>query len=389
MSVTPAKQSKSRSTSVQQPPQQVRRAMKDEHRKRTTWEGLASFLGSGSLWLIIAVAIAFVPWWAQIPLALFNGLLISIIFVVGHDAAHGALFPKRWMNRLAGRLGLLPALHPLSSWVHSHNRLHHAFTNIKEKDSSFPPLDPSEYRKLNAVQRWMTRRYRTWYGLGFYYFMEVWLKWELLPSKDHRPKNPRAFRNDRLIVLAFTAIWLTVLAWGADWQPVGIVWNWLVGFALPQFVWNWLIGFIIFQQHTHPRVAWFSHLDNPSPTFFQMQVQATPYLHFPKIFRWTMRQIMEHTAHHTDPLIPLYHLPEAQQEMQKNYRSEMVRVIWTPQLFLNTLRVCRLYDYTNHCWTDYDGTPTTPTLFVRPLADSAVETPAEAFEPAHAELEHV
>ncbi len=358
---------KPRQSSINQSPDQVRSRMKPERRVRSIRLGLLSLLGAGGAWLLTAVLVAVLPWWwAQIPLALVNGLLIAVVFVVGHDAAHGALFPRRWMNRLAARFGLLPALHPLSSWVHSHNRLHHAFTNIREKDSSFPPLDPAEYRAFPMWKRWLTRRYRTWYGIGLYYFADIWLKWEFLPAKAHRPKNPRAFQFDRLFVVGFVAVWLTGLAWAAGWQPWGVAWNWLVGFALPQFVWNWLIGFIIFQQHTHPKVAWFSKLDAPSPSFFQMQVQATPYLQFPRGFRWLMRHIMEHTAHHTDPMVPLYHLPEAQHELSTKYRTEMVRVIWRPHMLMDTLRTCRLYDYAAHRWTDYDGTPTTPVLYTRP-----------------------
>lgn len=357
---------KVRPSSVNQSPDQVRSRIKPERRVRSIRKGLASLLGAGGAWLLTAVALAVLPWWAQIPLALVNGLLIAVVFVVGHDAAHGALFPRRWMNRLAGRFGLLPALHPLSSWVHSHNRLHHAFTNIREKDSSFPPLDLAEYRSLPAWHRWLHRRYRTWYGVGLYYFADIWLKWEFLPSAAHRPKNPKAFRFDRLFVVGFVALWLTGLAWAAHWEPLVVAWNWFIGFVVPQFVWNWLIGFIIFQQHTHPKVAWFSRLDAPSPSFFQMQVQATPYLQFPRGFRWLMRQIMEHTAHHTDPMVPLYHLPEAQHELSTKYRGEMVRVIWRPHMLLDTLRICKLYDFAAHRWTDYNGTPTTPVLYTRP-----------------------
>lgn len=355
-------------------PQQVRGKIQSSRRARRIGPGLASFLGTFSLWLGTLALIALLPWWAGIPLGFINGLSIAMLFVVGHDGAHGALFPRRWMNRLAGRIGLLPALHPYSSWVHSHNRLHHSFTNIKGKDSSFPPLDLAEYRALPAWHRWLVRRYRTWYGLGLYYFLDVWAKWEFFPSRDHAPKNPKAFRFDRLLVVAFVAVWIGSLVMAAEWTGTSTIGLLIVGFVIPQMVWNYLIGFIIFQQHTHPRVPWYSEKDAPAPSFFQMQIQATPHLHFPGPFRWIMRHIMEHSAHHTDPLIPLYELTDAQKDLEKAYRRQMVRPIWNQRMFLNTLRVCKLYDFESHRWTDYEGRPTTEPLLSLPAKTDSNET---------------
>ena len=57
-------------------------------------------------------------------------------------------------------------------------------------------------------------------------------------------------------------------------------------------------------------------MDGGGPSYFQMQVRATPHLIFPAPFRWIMRHVMEHTAHHADPGIPLYHLPDAQKSVE-------------------------------------------------------------------------
>src|SRR5687768_3980310 len=106
---------------------QVRGYMPDERQQRALGLGLASFLGSALMWLLLLVGVALAPWWAKAPLAILNGIAIGVMFIVGHDACHGILLPRRWMNRLAGRLCLLPALHPFAAWVHNHNGLHHGF----------------------------------------------------------------------------------------------------------------------------------------------------------------------------------------------------------------------------------------------------------------------
>jgi omega-6 fatty acid desaturase (delta-12 desaturase) len=361
---------------------EVRRRIDEAQRRRALGLGLLSFLGAGSAWLLTLAAVILAPWWAKGPLAALNGITIGVLFIVGHDACHGILLPGRGPNRLAGRLCLLPALHPFAAWVHNHNGLHHGFTNIKEKDPGFPPLAPAEYHALPAWRRWLYRRGRSWYGLGLLYFTEMWCKWEVLPAPRNAPRDRRAFRRDRLLVAAFALAWVGLLVAAALWQgdsAVGLV---LVGFVLPQAVWNWLIGFIILQQHTHPRIPWYSELDLPAPSYFQAQVRATPHMIFPAPFRFLLRHVMEHTAHHAEPGVPLYRLADAQKALERAYRRDIVRVLWTPAGFLRTLRVCRLYDYGSHRWVDYDGTPLSEPLLTPPTAPEPVPAgQAEAAAP--------
>jgi omega-6 fatty acid desaturase (delta-12 desaturase) len=343
---------------------EVRSRIPSQQRIKALGLGMASFASAFGVWLISLVLLILVPWWAKLPFGLINGVAIGIMFIVGHDACHGVLFPYRWMNRLGGKISLFPSLHPYTAWTHNHNGLHHGFTNIKEKDPGFPPLNLAEYQALSPLGRWLYRVNRTWYGLGLLYFTEMWLRWEILPNASRCPKKWWAYQSDRLQVIVFALVWIGGLVAGALWMEENPIWNLFFGFFLPQFIWNWLIGFIILQQHTHPRVAWYSESDLPDPSYYHSQVQATPHLFFPGPFRFLMRNVMEHTAHHADTTIPLYRLPEAQRELAKVYKKDMIRVIWTRKGFLSMLKTCRLYDYAAHCWTDYDGTPTTGCLLL-------------------------
>lgn len=357
------------------PVAEVRSRIDEAQRIKTYQQGFCSLVGASAFWLLTLAGIAFLPWYAKIPLAVLNGLAISVIFVVGHDAGHGSLFPVRWLNRLAGRWCLMPALHPFTAWVHNHNGLHHGFTNIKEKDPGFPPLSLEEYRGLSRLGRWHYRICRTVPGLMVLYFTDMWVKWEFFPNKERAPRNPKQFQLDRLYVAIFAAAWIGSLIGAAlimEAGVVGAVINVLLGFVVPYALWNWFIAFMIFQQHTHPKIPWYSELDKPSPSFYEQQVRATPHLYFPGWLRFTMRHIMEHTAHHADPSIPLYELPEAQRQITRHYRKDMVRLIWNPQMFKTTMKTCKLYDFHGHRWIDYDGKPLTETLFQR--------EPAEPFE---------
>jgi omega-6 fatty acid desaturase (delta-12 desaturase) len=355
----------------------VRNQVGDQYRVKSLKSGMASFGIAAAVWLVTFAGILFLPtwmWWAKVLLALINGSAGSALFLAGHDAGHGTLVPKRWMNRLIGRICLLPALHPFTAWVHNHNVLHHAFTNVKEKDPGFPPLSVDEYRAKPWFGRWLYRCSRGGVpGLGLMYFTGMWMKWEMFPNAARTPRNRWQFQIDRLIVIAFAIAWIGSLVGVAflmeDEPLVPAIVNVLCGFVLPYAVWNIEIGFIIFQQHTHPRVPWYSELDKPKPTFFQAQVKATPHIWFAGPFRFLMRNIMEHTAHHADPRIPHYHLPQAQHQIERQYKKEMVRVIWSRNMLKTTLQTCRLYDYETHRWCDYDGTPLTESLIVRVPVD--------------------
>lgn len=332
----------------------------DAHSRSTVW-GVALAALSLGLWAATLAGIVLVPYWSvKLLLAVVNGLLIATAFVVGHDGGHGSLTPSRRLNRFLGRACLLPALHPFASWCHTHNALHHGFTNIKGKDPGFPPLTLEEYRALPAWQRWLERRYRTWYGLGLFYFVEMWLRWEMFPNRENSPRDVAGFRFDRLCVIAFAAAWAGGLAWAGlatDQSWWGLV---LVGFVLPWALFNYFFGFTIFQHHTHPRIPWFRPEDGP--TYFRTQVKSCPHIMMPKSVDAVMHQIMEHTAHHADAAVPLYRLPAAQKRIERAFRKEVVRILWTPANFMNVLRSCKLYDFAQHRWTDYNGVPTTPSL---------------------------
>src|SRR5690606_27810062 len=74
---------------------------------------------------------------------------ISAMFVVGHDAAHGALFRSRRLNYWVGQLAMLPSLHAFSVWAYGHNRIHHAFACCQGLDFVWQPVTPSQYREFS------------------------------------------------------------------------------------------------------------------------------------------------------------------------------------------------------------------------------------------------
>jgi omega-6 fatty acid desaturase (delta-12 desaturase) len=125
---------------------------------------------------------------------------------------------------------------------------------------------------------------------------------------------------------------------------------------VPFAIWNWISAFVTFQHHTHPRVAWFDRRDEWA--FYHGQVRGTTHVVFPFGANLVLHRIMEHTAHHVDPLIPFYRLPTSQERLEERHATVVVVIQWTVRELLRTVAACKLYDYRVHRWMRFDGTYT-------------------------------
>src|SRR5690606_4060158 len=144
------------------------------------------------------------------PLFVLSAFIVSGLFILGHDAAHGALFQSKRLNGFIGRLTMLPSLHVYESWVFGHNRLHHGHTARQGADFVWHPVTSEDWAKLSKLQRLLVRFEWSWLGAGIYYTRNIWLKmirWEQPPSLAEK------VHKDQMIVYA----WLLLASVGAAW----------------------------------------------------------------------------------------------------------------------------------------------------------------------------
>jgi omega-6 fatty acid desaturase (delta-12 desaturase) len=328
--------------------------------------GFLSFTCTLLLWCLSLVGVIYSPWWlSKVIFGIINGNAISLMFLVGHEACHGVLLPKKWMNSMAGKIALAPAFHSRIAWIHTHNYLHHKYTNIKEMDPSIAPWDIKDYLKLSPFKQLEYRASRTVYGLGWLHFKEMWVKWIFFPIKSRASRRYKAFLKERMALFLFFIMWIALLVWSAVFRAESIWLMVVCGFVIPQMIWNWLMAFVILQQHTHPDVARYSSLDFQLPSSTNRQLNSTPHLIFPSFLKRSMFHIMEHTAHHLDPSVPFYQLEHAQQHIDKNHPDDIVSEPLTLSSFLKTITICKLYNYETHQYVDYEGNPTTKVLYNR------------------------
>jgi acyl-lipid omega-6 desaturase (Delta-12 desaturase) len=325
--------------------------------QRQTWRAFALLLTDYALWLaLIAGTVYFDALWAKVLCALAAGFVIGRLFIIGHDACHQSITEHRQLNKWLGRIAFLPSLTPYSLWDVGHNVVHHGYTNLKGVDFVWEPLTAAEFQALGPLQRAMQRLYRSGWGPGFYYMIEIWWKREFFPNAKHMPTRRAIFTLDSLLAATFGVLWLAGAVWAALATGQDVVSTLLLTVLLPFFVWNSMIGFVVYVHHTHVKSQW--HENKAVWAKAAPFVSTTVHLIFPLRIGALMHHIMEHTAHHVDMSVPLYKLKQAQKLLEDKLPGRIIIQNFSWRWYFETARNCKLYDFTRRCWTDFQGRPT-------------------------------
>lgn len=304
-------------------------------------------------------AVAALPWWVNFPAAILNGLAIGLLFVIGHDSSHGAFLPGKRANQILTRIAFIPSAHSASLWNLHHNRVHHVFTNWKGRDNSWVPMTKAEYDAMSPGRRLLERLNRGPLGPLTYYVTGLWLRLLVLPLSKETRHEWRRYAFDSVFVLATLALTLIgIAALGKALAPARPVWLTLVqGWLIPFAVWNYFMGLSTYLHHTHPTVPWFDKEETWS--FYNANVRGTTHVDFAVDVLPLWQRLMEHTAHHMLPAIPVYRLHGAQEKLLSHFGKDVVRYTLSGGRFRKINRACKLYDFERNCWTDFDGHPTT------------------------------
>ena len=140
-----------------------------------TWRGMAYFLRDVAMYVALLVVLVVVPnVFAVLALEVLIGLVVSGLFVVGHDAAHGALFKSKRMNSTVAHIAMLPSFHVYEGWVLGHNRVHHPYTVRQGYDFVWHPTTPEQFAELGWWRKAVHRFEWSWAGAGAYYVHQVW-----------------------------------------------------------------------------------------------------------------------------------------------------------------------------------------------------------------------
>ena len=326
--------------------------------RRSLRRGMSVLVGHYALYFAtLAGALAPLPTLFNVLFAVANGIFIAMLFIIGHDGAHGSFVPGRKRNLWIARIAFIPCVHSVSLWRVIHNKLHHGRTNLKGVDGVWAPMSKAEYDAASPGRRWLERVYRGPFGPLIYYYLEFWIHRTLLPlAPEVRNQWKRHLPDSLFAVSGFVLTLAGIAVAGKTMVPARPLWLVLtIGWAVPFAVWNYLMAFTTYLNHTHPSILWFDderlwarHKGNLLDTAnVLMPVDAVPLY----------TKVMAHTAHHHRTLVPVYALPEAQAELNQAHGA-LIEYTLTPSAYRRIYRACKLFDFERMCWTDFGGAPT-------------------------------
>jgi omega-6 fatty acid desaturase (delta-12 desaturase) len=280
-----------------------------------------------------------------VPLWLVAGVAVSGLFVLGHDAAHGALFDSRRLNVVVGRIAMLPALHATEVWVYGHNRVHHGHTLRHGMDFVWHPLTVADYEELGRLARLRHRVEWGPFGSGAYYLREVW--WNKMIRFPKPKRWARTMRWDQALVAVFAAATLVSVVAVAG--AVG-VWIWVKVIVIPFLLFCQTIGWVVYVHHISPEIRWWPRREWNR---FRGQVEGTTILWGPPGWDLFLHWIMVHLPHHVDMQIPCYRLPEAAGAIAAAFPDEVDERPISVREYLRAVRVCKLHDFDTGAWSGY------------------------------------
>ena len=334
---------------------------------------LLLFLALIAAYFATVLAILMTGALAALVLVPLCGILVSALFVIGHDACHQSYTSSRFLKHVVGRIAFLPALHSFSLWDREHNHRHHRFNNIRGLDYAWTPLDPAEYARAGLFERLRYRLYRHPAGVLLYYLFEIWARRKLWPRHVFVGEIRPAYVADSMLLAAFVAASLLVMV--GEWFGKSAFEAIVLAFVLPFLIFQAMFSAAIFLHHTHHEVPWYASVEEWEAD--EGGVRGTMHVEFPHIFRKIFLHIMEHSGHHYAPGVPLYRLADMQERIKRHGAKSWQ---FSFRDYFEVCARCKLFDYATHCWFNFEGEQTWVPLSVRLPVSGGASRPGAAIE---------
>ncbi len=281
-----------------------------------------------------------------IPLWILAGLATSALFILGHDAAHSALFNSAKLNAVVARVTMLPSLHATEQWIFGHNRVHHGHTLRQGMDFVWHPVTLEQYADFSKLARLRHRLEWSMLGSGTYYSRQVW--WNKMVRFAPPKRWAKAMHRDRALVGAFALVFLVLSLLAAG--PAGGLWLFVKLLVIPFLLFCQTIGWAVYVHHIAPDVRWWGRREWNR---YRGQVEGTTVLWGPPGFEVFFHWIMVHLPHHVDMAIPCYRLPEAARAIKEARPDDVVERRLSLSDYLNSTKNCKLHDFETGQWSRY------------------------------------
>ncbi|KAJ6784579.1 hypothetical protein PWT90_09626 [Aphanocladium album] len=268
---------------------------------------------------------------AWIAYGFVQGLICTGLWILGHEAGHGAFSKYSLLNDIVGFFTHSSLMVPYYSWKFSHHR-HHMFTGHMEKDMAFvpktqkdyeqrQPLIDTEYLEDTPVYQAVSLIFHQLFGWVFYLLFNISAGSDSQQKptssflgRSHFDPTSAVFRRSEAPFIVLSDIGL-IMMFSALYMLSGVVGTQTVVLLyLQPYVWvhHWLIA-ITYLHHTHVDVP---HFEAEHWTFVKGAL-ATVDRDFGFVGRHLFHGIIEHhVVHHLFPRIPFYYAEEATEALK-------------------------------------------------------------------------
>ncbi len=296
-----------------------------ENRGRSWYELIISLICFGAS---EAMALA-APWLALKLVGMVLAALMTVrLFIVYHDALHGAIFVKSRLGHAFMWLVGLWTLAPPPVWRETHD--YHHKNNCKLPGTaigSYPVVTTRMWRRMKPKERrtYKIARHPLFILFGY---VTIFMAGMIGAAFVRRPKTH--WPNIVAIVLHFALIGLVASTLGWVSALTGIVGVIFIACAAGSY--------LFYAQHNYPD-AQFS--DRQRWTYTGAALDASSMFDMPGFMHWFTGNIGYHHVHHLNHRIPFYRLPEAMAGMPELQHPG--RTSWSPRDVAACLRL-KLWD---------------------------------------------
>lgn len=268
-------------------------------------------------------ASAWLAWPLRLVGAVLAGLTLVRVFILYHDAMHGALYRgkspfARVMRKVMWLYGLY-VLTPPAVWKYTHN-YHHANTAkiAGSHIGSFPMMSTEMYRRASPAQKRLYRvvRHPVTMLLGY---LTIFL-WGMCIEPFVRDRK-KHWDSLLAAVLHVSLSAVVIARWGVS--------MWVFAVLLPLMVACASGAYLFYAQHNfpgvvvQPRERW---------SYVRAALESSSYLETGPVMAWFTGNIGYHHVHHLNPGIPFYRLPDAMkaiEALQTPHKTTLsLRDIW-------------------------------------------------------------
>ena len=248
------------------------------------------------------------------------GAALDGIFLVGHDAEHGAFSTSPRVNRLVGYLCLAPLFNGTHTWKLTHDH-HHVYTQLRGQDVDWAA-------NLVTAEEMAALSWRDDFAIKLGYAIPFGVFFWIGRNTVRRGVSVRAMLGEAIyerekaeLRRSNALMWAcTVAIYAAFWHGFG-VWGMVKLHAVPLLFAGLIGGVLVAIGHASGESLLYAEAGDDGTGWSPVrgQLASTYNYRLPRWFEWLILNINVHVPHHVSVAIPWYKLGQANAALREAF----------------------------------------------------------------------